>query len=82
MQYRTQASSSSGGYGGFGGSSYREAETLEYSLETFYPARLNGRKPSIKWYEEINKRTLEAINTEMLSIVSSLKQVVVSSDKW
>jgi hypothetical protein len=55
---------------------------LEYSLETFYPARLSGRKPAIKWFEEINKEAFAGINREMQSIASSLKQAAASKDDW
>jgi hypothetical protein len=82
VQFRTQAGSSSGGYGGWGGSSYREAETLEYSLETFYPSRLNSRKPAIKWFEEINRRTFESIGREMQSVISSFQQSMKDTDDW
>jgi len=82
IQYKTEAGSSSGGYGYWGHSSYREAETLEYSLETFYPSRLDSRKPSIKWYEEITKKSFIEINKSMQSITNSLKQTVSTKEDW
>ena len=82
IKFRTNAGSSGGGWGGYGGSSYREAETLEYSLETFYPSRLDSKKPVITWYEEIRSRAFEAIDKEMQSIAASLKQSLVAKEDW
>lgn len=82
IQYRTEARASSGGYGYWGSSKSTEAETLEYSLETFYPSRLTSRKPVIKWYEDIRSAAFEGIGKEMQSITNSLKQSMVSSDNW
>lgn len=82
VQFRTKAGSSGGGWGYYSSSSYREAETLEYSLETFYPSRLTSKKPVIEWYEEIRKPALAAIDREMQSIVSSLKQAITTTEDW
>ncbi|OJW84160.1 MAG: hypothetical protein BGO69_11860 [Bacteroidetes bacterium 46-16] len=82
VQYKTEAGSSGGGYGYWGHSSYHEAETLEYSLETFYPSRLDSRKPSIKWYEEINKKSFGEIDKTMQSIVGSLKEAMSANKDW
>lgn len=82
IQFKTQAGSSGGGFGYWGGSSYHEAEILEYSLETFYPSRLTSKKPVIKWYEEIRKEAFDAIDREMQSIASSLKQTMSVKEDW
>ena len=82
IQFKTNAGSSSGGFSYFGGSSHHEAETLEYSIETFYPSRLNSKKPVIKWYEEIRGDAFEAIQKEMQSIASSLRQSMSSKEDW
>lgn len=81
--FTSPAGSSGGGYGGWGGSSYREAEKLEYTLETFYPIRLEKRKkPVIRWYEEINKKSFETIDAEMRLIESSLRNIMSASTDW
>lgn len=82
IQYKRAAGSSGGGFSYWGGSSYHEAETLEYTIETFYPTRLNGRKPAIKFYEEIRANSFEAIDREMKSIVSSFKQAISIKEDW
>lgn len=82
IQHRTQAGSSGGGFSYWGGSSYKEAETLEYSVETFYPSRIRSKKPVIKWYEEIRADAFESIQKEMQSIVSSLHQSIASREDW
>lgn len=82
IRYKTEAGSSGGGYAYWGHSSYHEAQTLEYSLETFYPSRLHGRKPSIKWYEEINKKSFATIDRTMQSITGSLKEAMPVTSNW
>lgn len=82
IQFRTKAGSSGGGFGYWGGSTYHEAENLEYSLETFYPSRLESRKPSIKWYEDIGKKSFAMIDEEIKSLVGSLKQNIASKEDW
>jgi hypothetical protein len=82
IQYRTEARASSGGYGYWGSSKSTEAETLEYSLETFYPSHLTSRKPAIKWYEDIRADAFEEIGKQMQSIANSLKQSMASSENW
>lgn len=73
IQFTTPGGASSGGYGMWSSTTIRESEKLEYTLETFYPIRLEKRrKPSIKWFEEINKKTFENIDREMKAIESSL----------
>jgi hypothetical protein len=82
IQYKTEAGSSGGGYAYWGHSSYHEAQTLEYSLETFYPSRLRSHKPSIKWYEEIDKKSFRSIDQTMESIVGSLKEAMSVKQDW
>jgi len=82
IKFRTNAGSSGGGWGGYGGSTHREAETLENSLETFYPSRLESKKPVIAWYEEIRRSAFEAIDREMQSIGASLKQSITAKEDW
>lgn len=81
--YTTSGGVSSSGFGYWSSASYKEAETLEYSLETFYPIRLEKRrKPSIKWYELITPKSFETIDKEMKALESSLKQTVSAKSDW
>lgn len=83
IQYTSPAGSSGGGFSYWGGSSYHEAERLEYPIETFYPIRLeHRRKPAIKWYEEINKSSFEAIDQQFKSLASSLKNAMQEKTGW
>jgi hypothetical protein len=82
IQYKTEAAYHSGGYGMWSHTTHTEAENLEYSLETFYPSRLDSRKPSIKWYEEINKKSFGQISQTMQTIVGSLRQAMSSKEDW
>jgi hypothetical protein len=51
-------------------------------METFYPSRLEGHKPKIKWYEEINSESIATVNREMQSIVNSFREAVSTKDNW
>jgi hypothetical protein len=82
VQYRTAAKSSAGGWAYHASSTHTDAETLEYSMETFYPSRLEGHKPKIKWYEEINSESIATVNREMQSIVNSFREAVSTKDNW
>lgn len=83
LLYTTKGGVTSGGFSYWSSSSYQESETLEYSLETFYPIRLERkRKPSIKWYEEINANSFAAIDREMEALISSLEQTIAATDDW
>ncbi len=73
IKFITPGGASTGGYGMWSSTTIRESEVLEYTIETFYPIRLEKRrKPSIKWFEEINKKTFENIDREMRAIEGSL----------
>ncbi|OJW82301.1 MAG: hypothetical protein BGO69_17070 [Bacteroidetes bacterium 46-16] len=82
IQYQTEAEYHSGGYGMWRHTTHTDAQNLEYGLETFYPSRLEGRKPSIKWYEEINKKSFQQIDQTMQSLVGSLKQAMIVRKDW
>ncbi|MBW7941193.1 MAG: DUF4468 domain-containing protein [Candidatus Kuenenia stuttgartiensis] len=83
IRYTTAGGMSTGGFSYWSSSSYNESETLEYTLETFYPIRLEKRKkPAIKWYEHINAKSFEAIDREMRAIESSLKQTMSAQTNW
>lgn len=76
----TQAGGKAFGYGGFGTHSIKRAETLEYTLETFYPSRLTSREPVIKYFEEIDEDSFTAISKEMQSLAATLKQSMSTSE--
>lgn len=82
MQYRSAAGSSGGGFAFYSGSSYRDAETIEYTIETFYPSRVKSRKPVIKWFDEINRESFELIDRQMKANANSLKQAVAAKEEW
>ena len=83
IQFKTAAGASGGGFGYWSSSSYKEAEMTQYSLETFYPARLkNKNKPVIKYFEEINRESFEAIDREMRSLAGSLKETLAKDNDW
>ncbi|MCB9065459.1 MAG: DUF4468 domain-containing protein [Chitinophagales bacterium] len=73
IRYTTEGGASHGGYGMWSSTTYRKSETLEYTLETFYPIRLEKRKkPAIKWYEMIRKESFEVIDKEIIALENSL----------
>lgn len=83
IQFTTAAGASGGGFGYWSSSSYKEAQTLQYSIETFYPIRLERkRKPDIQWFEEVNANSFEAINREIRTLLSSLKETLTESNNW
>lgn len=84
IEYTTQGGVSHGGYSMWSSTTYRQAETLSYTVETFYPIHLEKRrKPSIKWYELINKYSFEMIDKEINSIITSLRQHLSEmTSKW
>lgn len=83
IRYTTKGGVSSGGYGYWSSTTYKESETLEHTLETFYPIRLTKRrKPSIKWYELTNTKSFETIDREMTMIVNALKDNMSMVNKW
>jgi len=82
IQFHTDAKSSYGGYGGWGSSTHKNAETLEYTVETFYPSRLNSKDPVIKFFEEIDEDSFVTIHRELKSFVSSFRQAMTSKDNW
>lgn len=83
VQFTTAAGASGGGFGYWSSSSYKEAETLQYSIETFYPIRLERkRKPDIQWYEEVNAKSFETIDHEIRSLAGSLKETLTKDSDW
>lgn len=83
IQFTTAAGASGGGFGYWSSSSYKEAETLQYSIETFYPIRLERkRKPDIQWFEEINTKSFEDIDREIRSLAGSLKEALAKDSDW
>lgn len=82
IQHHTDEKSSYGGYGGWGSSSHKSAETLEYSLETFYPSRLTSKKPVIKFFEEIDEESFVTIHRELKSLAGALTQAMATKDNW
>jgi len=47
---------------------------FDYTLETFYPSRLNSDQPKIKYFEEIHPSSFAAINREIKLLEGSLIQ--------
>ena len=82
LQYKTEAGSHVSGYGMWSHATQTEAETLEYSLETFYPSRMHSRKPSIKWYEDIDRKSFELLDKIVQPILGSLKQTMAGKSDW
>lgn len=82
IQYHAASEAKSGGFGYFSKSSYKAEKTYEYSIETFYPSRLDSRKPNIEYYEAVNGNTFKAIDAELQNIIGSLKQALSVKEDW
>ena len=82
IQYTTTGNSNVFAVSVYARSADVKSETLEYTVETFYPSRISGREPVVKHFEEISGSSFVAINREMLSVAGSLKQSLASSDDW
>lgn len=65
-----------------GSETTEEAQTYEYSIETFYPSRVTSTKPYIKYYDGIKAESFNYFDRETKGVIGSLKSEMLRDDDW